>query len=308
VIRIGVLGATSHIAKDFILSAVGAGYELFLFSRRPLEVSAWLAAHTTLPIAPASVAYEEFRAYSYDAIVNFVGSGDPARIASMGAAILDVTQEYDALALDHLKRHPQTRYIFLSSGAAYGSTFIHPADQNTQAQIPINNLTAQDYYSVAKLYAETRHRTLAPLPIVDIRVFNYFSRTTDIAARYFVTDILRAIRDGRELETGSATMYRDFLGPEDFFALVDCVLRAPPANGAVDAYSREPVEKFALLEAMQREFGLRYKVTPSPPGVTATGAKPTYYSRNHKAEEFGYRPHFTSLESVLAESRALLAK
>lgn len=305
---VAVLGATSHIASDFVLAARLAGYELFLFSRRPQDVSAWLASHGVMGSTPVSAGYESFPIHDYGAIASFVGVGDPARAASMGSSILDVTQEFDALATGYLKRHPETRYVFLSSGAVYGPTFLEPADRNTQAQIPVNNLTEQHYYSVAKLYAETRHRALAPLPIVDIRVFNYFSRTADIAARYFITDILRAIRDGRELETGSATMHRDYLVPADFFALIDCVLRAPPANVALDAYSRAPVEKFELLDAMQREFGLRYRISPTPPVVNATGAKPAYYSTYRKAKELGYQPRFTSLEGVIAESRALLAK
>lgn len=305
---IAILGATSHIARDFVLAASRAGYDLFLFSRRPQDVSAWLTSHGMTGSRPVSEGYENFGIHDYDVIVNFVGIGDPARAASMGSSILDVTQQFDALASTYLEQHPEARYVFLSSGAVYGPTFPEPANQNTMAQIPINHLSGQDYYSIAKLYAETCHRTLAPLPIIDIRVFNYFSRTVDIAARYFITDILRAIREGCELETGSATMHRDYLVPTDFFTLVDCVLRASPANCAVDTYSRAPVEKFELLDAMRREFGLRYRISPTPPVVNATGTKPNYYSTNRRAEEFGYQPRFTSLEGVIAESRALLTR
>jgi hypothetical protein len=45
----------------------------------------------------------------------------------------------------------------------------------------------------------------------------------------------------------------------------DCALDAPPANLVLDAYSRAPVEKFALLKRMSDEFGLRYDIVPAPP-------------------------------------------
>jgi nucleoside-diphosphate-sugar epimerase len=255
---------------------------------------------------PVSAGYDKFGAEAYDAVINFVGVGDPARAATMGASILEITQKYDALAIAYVKVNPEVRYVFLSSGAVYGTTFLKPVDQDTPAVVPVNHLGAENYYSVAKLYAEANHRALSPLPIVDIRIFNYFSRTSDIAARFFVSDMLRAIRDGREFETGSATMHRDYLVPSDFFSLVDCILRGPLANMAVDAYTRAPVEKFELLDAMERTFGLQYRTTPSPSVVNATGVKTFYYSQNRKAEQFGYQPRQTSLEGVLAESKAIL--
>lgn len=304
--NIAILGATSQIARDYILGAVGGGDTLFLYGRRPQEVRAWLTVAGIDSSRVMPCAYDAFGTEEYDAVVNFVGIGDPAKARAMGAGIFEVTSHYDALACAYVQKRPQTRYVFLSSGAVYGTTFLEPATADTPSQIAINALSPQEYYSVAKLYAEARHRAMADLPIVDIRVFNYFSRTLDLDARFFVTDILRAIRDGVEFETGSAAMQRDFLIPDDFCALVKAILQSPPANAAVDAYSKAPVDKFELLEAMRVEFGLRYRVTASPPLLIATGAKPAYYSLNRKAETFGYRPRFTSIEGVIAEGRILL--
>lgn len=303
---IAVLGATSQIAKDYIVSALGAGHDLHLFSRRSEEVAAWVS---TLPEAKGksqSLAYDAFGRETYTAIINFVGSGDPARTAKMGGEIFEVTAFYDRLACQAVERNPSTRYIFLSSGAAYGATFIEPAGPETQARISINAFTAQEYYSVAKLYAEATHRAMPDLPIVDIRIFGYFSRTADPQARFFLTDIARAIRDGAELETGSATMWRDYIGPDDFFGLVQTMLDAPANNVAVDSYSKAPVEKFEMLEAFRAAFGLQYRITQSPPQLLATGAKPMYYSNNHKAAEYGYAPCYSALECVTGEMRLLL--
>jgi nucleoside-diphosphate-sugar epimerase len=304
--RIAVLGATSRIAMDLISSMMRqARHSLALFSRRPQELQAWLAREQ-MPGTSVSLTYDAFGHGEFDVIMNFVGAGDPARTAEMGGSILDVTYEFDSLALNYIRRNPQTRYIFMSSGAAYGSTFLQAVGAETLATLPINSLSATDFYSMAKIHAECRHRAMIGAAIIDIRIFSYFSRTSDMAARFFTTDIVRAIHDKTILHVGEASMRRDFLVPRDFAQLVDCVLNAPRVNLPIDAYSRAPVEKFELLRRMSDEFGLRYEIVPTAPVILATGAKPNYYSVNRRAAEYGYAPLFGSIDGVVSEARAML--
>ena len=242
--RLAILGATSQIAKDLVLSfSAQSNHELVLYARRPVVVSQWLASVGLV----GRYAVADFTAFSadehFDALLNFVGVGNPAQAAAMGVSIFDVTLKYDEMALDYVRQHPQCRYIFLSSGAAYGSSFDEPVDENTKAVIAINNLQPQDWYAVAKLHAECRHRSLPHLPIVDVRVFNYFSHTQDIEARFLITDILRAIRDKTVLQTSSNYIVRDFLHPSDFYGLVNAILGAPATNAVVDCYSLAPIDK-----------------------------------------------------------------
>ena len=306
--KIALLGATSHIARDLIRwMAPQAQHSLGLFSRRSDELMKWARAEARAD-GIASLPYDAFPGGEYDAIINFVGAGDPARTAGMGGAILDVTYEFDSLALAYVRRNPRTRYIFLSSGAAYGATFLRPAERETLAEYPINDLSASDYYSVAKLHAECRHRAMSDASIIDIRIFNYFSRTADIAARFLMTDVIRAIHRNEILQVGEAPMRRDFLTPPDFAQLIDCALNAAPMNLAIDAYSRAPVEKFDLLRRMGSEFGLRYETVPAPPVILSTGAKPDYYSTNRRAAELGYAPAYSSIDGAVIEARALLQR
>lgn len=303
--RVAILGASSQIARDLIRSFARRGRtEALLYVRDVAAMRRWLADNFIhYPVAP----YEEYGREPHEAVLNFVGVGDPQRAAQMGGAIFGVTQQFDDLALEQLQRHPERRYIFLSSGAAYGSTFLQPAGPDTHASIAINALTPQEYYSVAKLHAECKHRAHQQLAITDLRVFNYFSHSQDLNARFFITDVLRAVRDGTVLQTAPGTMVRDYLHPEDFHQLVDCVLRAPPANRALDCYSAAPVDKLALLAAMEQRHGLRYAVSGETVAVNATGAKPHYYSLNRQAAELGYQPAYTSLDGILAESAIILS-
>ncbi len=304
--RIAILGATSQIARDLVQSiAAQSTHTLVLYARRPQAVVQWLAS-VGLPERDPVHDYGAFSVDEhFDAILNFVGIGNPAGIAAMGATIFDVTLQYDTLALDYVRANPACRYIFLSSGAAYGTSFDAPVDAKTRASVPINNLQPQDWYGVAKLHAEYRHRALASLPIIDVRVFNYFSHTQDMDARFLITDILRAIRDKTVLQTSADFIVRDYLHPSDFYGLVSALLAAA-ANTALDCYSRAPIDKPTLLAAMQDKFGLKYEITEETTSVNASGRKSYYYSSNRRAADFGYQPRLTSLEGVMREAKVIL--
>jgi nucleoside-diphosphate-sugar epimerase len=306
--RIAIFGATSEIAKDLIASfSGGQEHDLDLYARNTMAVQQWLA---TLG-RKHRCTVREFPAFNdtqhFDAIVNFVGVGNPAKAAQMGASIFDVTLQYDEMALTYLKRHPNCRYLFISSGASYGRCFNKPVGSDTMGMYDINNLQAQDWYGIAKLHAEARHRASASLPIIDVRIFNYFSHTQDMSARFFIADILRAIRNGSVLQTTSDYIVRDYVHPSDFQRLVAVLIHGPAANAAVDCYSKAPIDKPTLLAVAQEKFGLHYQVQEPGSNVNATGAKPYYYSVNFRAENFGYIPAFTSRESIEMEMNAALS-
>ena len=305
---IAILGATSQIARDLIVSFSTAGdQQLYLFARRPDEVTKWLASVGVSGRYPVDE-FSEFAKQEFDAVINFVGVGNPAQAVAMGNSIFDITLRFDEMVLEYLQVHPACRYLFLSSGAAYGSSFNEPAKRDTPAVVPINNLAPHEWYGVAKLHAECRHRSHSELPIIDIRVFNYFSRTQDVSARFLITDILRAIRDKTVLTTSPDYIVRDFLHPSDFYRLVSALLSAPAANVAVDCYSRAPIDKPNLLAAMQNKFGLRYEIAEKYARVNATGGKPFYYSLNTRAADFGYIPDLTSLDGILREAMIVLGR
>ncbi|MFH2139934.1 MAG: NAD-dependent epimerase/dehydratase family protein [Pseudomonadota bacterium] len=304
--RIAVLGATSQIARDLVVAcAMDADKHLHLFARRPDVLGEWLTAAGLPDRYPVSD-FSELAQHEFDAVINFVGVGNPAQLLEMGSSVFDITAHFDEMVLEYLDSHPACRYLFLSSGAAYGSNFAEPARRDTPAVIRINDLAAHEWYGVAKLHAECKHRAHPELHIIDIRVFNYFSRTQDINARFLVTDMLRAIRDKTVLKTSSEYIVRDYLHPSDFYRLVTSLLAAPAANAVVDCYSKAPIDKPGLLQAMENEFGLRYEVTESHAAINATGGKPHYYSMNKRAADFGYQPELDSLEGIIREASAML--
>ena len=300
--RIAILGASSQIAKDLVLSfSEDQSDDLVLFGRQPEVLAEWLK-QADLADRYEVEYYENINSQQpFDALINFVGVGDPARAIQMGSSILDITAKFDDIALHYLQNHPDCRYLFLSSGAVYDSDFEAPADGNTPTRIPMNELQAQDWYASSKLHAEKRHRALQEFPIVDIRVFNYFSHTQDMSARFLITDIARAISEKNLFSTSADKLVRDFLHPSDFAQLVYRILASPKTNCAIDCYSQAPVDKSTLLKALQEAFNLQYQIVAGVFGTNATGKKPLYYSLNRKAAEFGYQPQYSSLDGVCKE-------
>lgn len=268
------------------------------FVRNVEADEAWRAQHHLKDLPPACALTALQEQGRLDAIVNFIGVGDPARAVALGAGILDLTRHYDEMVLAYLRRHPSCRYLFLSSGAAYGSDFERPATENTQASFPINNLDQRHWYGLAKFHAECRHRATPDLAIGDIRIFSYVSRSLDVGSRFLLADIVRALSNGRTLMTSAQDLTRDYVCPQDLFSLMWLMLTGDPANGAVDVYSQAPVGKMELLAHLGQRFGLRHALVDAPAGVNATGIKPNYFSENRKAAEFGYSPQFDSLTAV----------
>jgi len=302
--KIAILGATSQIAQDLMLSFSNhKDYDLFLFGRNLGLLNNWIGRQS-LDGSYHAQDYSYFnKSQRYDVIINFVGIGDPIKAQKMGSDIFKITEQYDDIALEYLKQHKETKYIFLSSGAVYGGSYQKPVNENTVATVDINNLKSTDWYAISKLYAEAKHRSLSELSIVDVRVFNYFSHTQDINARFLITDILRAIKNKEVFKTSAENIVRDFITPPDFYNLVQAIIDYEPTNTALDCYTKSPVSKLDLLEELKSEFGLRYKIDNSINIINATGLKLNYYSINRVAKSIGYKSKFTSLEGLTQELR-----
>ena len=306
--KVAIVGATSQIAKDLILSFTEFNrFELLLYARNLQALSIWIEKLGLNGICTLHH-YDQYGELPHDVVINFVGVGDPKQAVEMGAAIINITSNFDDKIIASLENHPQRRYIFLSSGAVYGHNFSNPVTDESESYIPINNISTQDFYSIAKIYAEVKHRARPGLSIVDLRVFNYFSRSQNINARFLISDIARSLRDKQTFLTSSENIARDYLHPEDLHQLIIRIILSPAINCSVDCYSKSYIDKHTLLKAMNRNFGLDYKFSDGDScfKINATGAKPNYYSLNRKAENFNYYPKYTSLDGVFKEMAAIL--
>ncbi len=300
--KIAILGATSQIARDLIVS-FNDKHELMLFGRNNMQVEDFMQVSNLSNYSVHS--YNEIlseRGWYPDVVINFVGASDPQQIKEMDSGVFSLTEKYDGYALSFLRK-PETKYIFISSGAAYGDNFDKPIDKNSTVVFPAS-LTPQYYYGMAKYQTECTHRMINR-PIVDLRVFSYFSNTQNINQKFMLTDMLRAIKNNEWFSVNNNYMCRDYLSAQDFHNIVNAVIEAEPINRAFNCYSAMPIEKDKLLEAMATEFGLKVEVV-NETLATVTGVKPYYYTVDRELATIGYAPTASSLDTVLSGARSIL--
>lgn len=306
-----ILGATSHIAKGLIVRFLDRGdVRLSLYARSAGAVGAFLRSVGREPGDHCVIreGYDGFPVDPCDVIINCVG------VRAVGKAKVDfcsyfaVTEQFDNMVLNFLRaKSPETLYICFSSGAVYGRSFTVPVDQNSRFSVDVNAIQPEDYYGIARIHSEAKHRAFDRHRIVDLRVFSYFSRYLDLDDGYFLADVLRAIMEKRVLITDADNMVRDYLHPDDLFAAVRKCMDLPYANRSLDLRSARPASKDELLSYFATAYGLRYERRPRIDNLSATGSKAHYYSKLDSAKEIGYLPQFTSMDTVQQEAQCLLA-
>jgi nucleoside-diphosphate-sugar epimerase len=123
-------------------------------------------------------------------------------------------------------------------------------------------------------------------------------------ARFFITDIVRAIKNKEVFKTSEDNIIRDFITPSDFYRLIQEIIDFKPINTALDCYTKSPVSKFDLLSELANKFGLKYEIDENVSIINATGVKLNYYSSNKVASKIGYKPKYSSFEGVSQEITA----
>ncbi|MNO35589.1 NAD dependent epimerase/dehydratase family protein [compost metagenome] len=307
-LKIAILGATGHIAKNIIRGFSEKGeYELFLFARNTESVEKFVTLHTQTNVSIHIYDISHFTNFSYDVIINCIGIGDPAKLRNIGGTLFILTEKFDNLILDHLTNNtPDALYVNLSSGVAYGSNFSLPADSNKASIIDINSISSTDYYTISKINTEAKHRAYSNLNIVDLRVFGFFSRFIDLKTPYFMSDLVNCILQKREFLTGNNDMVRDYVHPIDLIHLIEHCIRAKKINDVFDVYSLEPISKFKLIDYFIQNYDLRVNISNENILTSPTGIKSNYYSQNKRAESIGYKPLYRSIDSLTSELDAIL--
>lgn len=306
--KIAILGATSEIARDMIERFDLEGiHELDLFSRSKEAIENWVKK-INLKNRCSSFGLDEFISeIKYDVLINFIGSGDPLKTSIIGSSIIDITQYYDDISLSYISKHNECIYIFMSSGAAYGAGFDIPVNEKSLAVFPINNLGSTDWYGIAKFYAECRHRAMKSFSIIDVRIFNYFSATQNMASRYFMADVVRSIKSNELFLTSKENIFRDYIDPDDFFGLLTKLINAGKGNNcALDCFSKKPLDKLNLLDKLASNFKFNYRFNDKLIINNPTGTKIHYYSENYRARDFGFEPSMKAMDSVIKQLKLSL--
>lgn len=309
-LKIAILGSTSHIAKGLIYHFWHlTEHRLHLFARSAAAVHGFLQAIKAPPGSRCLIyeGYDGFLEGDYDVVINCVGVGTQKKLRGNYSLYFTVIEDFDNLALQYLRRQRlDSLYISLSSGAVYGRHHRKPVNEKSSNTLQVNKIRPEDYYGIARIYAEAKHRSFGNLNIVDVRVFSYFSRFADIGDEYFMAEILRAVVNNTPFRTTPEDMVRDYIHPLDLFRLIQRCIEIRRLNTAFDAVSLKPVSKMEILHLFSTEWNLRCEFMNGPPAGSATGIKTVYCSDNRSATRIGHQPLFTSLETLREESRRFL--
>jgi hypothetical protein len=304
---IALFGSTSHIAKGLIYNFLREGAaEIHLFTTSPDKAEDFLA-EIGATIGKGSyihIDYDDVMKGTFDVVINCVGPGTLNKMQGDYSRYFTIGEKYDNLAISYLQyKCPESLYISFSSGAIYGRGHSAPADENSVNFIPVNNVAPQDYYGITRLYTEAKHRSLTNLNIVDLRVFSYFSRFIDLNDDYFITAVINSVISKMRLKTDDVNIVRDYLHPADLFEAVEKCIVTKKINSAIDINSSKSIDKKTILEYFSSEYGLQYDITQSVDIVSATGTKDVYCSNNKESSIIGYNPRFSSMDTIIQETR-----
>jgi len=307
--KIAILGATSHVAKNLIIG-LNREHMLYLYARSTERVFEFLKNEF---ISTDQIEVEAINSFSqsglFDTVVNCIGFGTPDKVRNGGADILLVTELYDNLIIEYLKKYTGTVYINFSSGALFGPACSTAVDKSSEFRLALGDLSSLDAYRVSKLNAETKHRCLSELSIVDLRLFSFFSRYIEVESSYLVTDMLKALLTGSAFETSELDIVRDYIHPNDLSSAVLLCAKTHGINRSFDLYSKAPVKKSEIISQFIKYFGLQVSWVRKMEAKSPTGIKSYYASNNRDANDIlGYEPVYTSMEVLIEESRAILIR
>ncbi|MBS7808569.1 NAD-dependent epimerase/dehydratase family protein [Variovorax sp. PCZ-1] len=301
--QIALLGANSHIGKGLISEFIRHRPDEFattvLYARDPCALSAWIKAE--FQIEKLAHHPKVFGQKQFDIVINAIGVSDMVRIAEIGSQVFDINRHYDERVMSYLDSFPATKYIYLSSGAVYGGAFEEPTTSDTCAHVNLNMPSQLDWYGLAKLSSEIRHRSKSDLAIVDVRIFGYVSSWLPTDRPFFLVDVVKALMDRTPLSTDRKDFWRDYIGPTELAQVVYSIIDSPASNTSIDVYSAAPILKTYLLEVLIRDFSLRVDYKEDDQFESNAAYKFNYFSTDRRAKSFGYIPKRTSEQVVVQE-------
>lgn len=307
--KIAIFGSNSEIARDLIINfSKFAKYKLILFSTNKLKVKNWLKKNNIKKTYKIEEYNNFFRYDDIQIIINFIGVARPEDIIKIKSKIINITDQFDKKIIQYLKKNKTTKYIFISSGVVYCNFSKEPASSKRRIFYSRAKKGGKNWYLIAKLKAEKRHRNLKNLNITDLRVFNYFSHTQDFQNNFFISGIIKSIIKKKLFLTSNQNFHRDYVSSKDFFKIIKNLLKFNLDNQAIDCYTKSQIDKFTILKLMHDKFGLKYKFQKTHLKKSPTSEKIFFYSKNYQAKKIRYSPTYSSKDNLIIQTKKYLNK
>jgi nucleoside-diphosphate-sugar epimerase len=291
--RIAIWGATGHVGQAMYHEVKRRGFECRGYARDMEKASRLLEDGEYS-------SFNDFPSRKYDILINAIAAG-----TTSDGALFETLERWDWRMIDYARDNPTCACVSVSSGAVYGGAFSSPAVKETCFSLSPNKIEPGQRYGLVKLLCEQRHRSFSYLPLVDIRLFAFFTRYMDLNQPFFMSDVIKAICNQAPLMTRPSDFVRDFAHPEDFLNLI-LLCADKRLNGCFDLYSRAPIKKSEIIALFTESYGLKTEYGGS--WISVTGAKSNYFSRNYAAAEIGYEPRHSSKDVIISEAGLMIEK
>jgi nucleoside-diphosphate-sugar epimerase len=290
--NIAVWGGTGHVGRALYYALINKGFNCHTYVRNFEKADRYLPSNSFS-------GFSEFPSRKYDILINGIAAG-----AVQERFLFETLEKWDWRLIEFAKEHPKCCCVSISSGAAYGCNFSAPVDDKASMTLCPNHVEKSQIYGLIKLMCEQRHRSFQDLPLVDLRLFAFFTRHMDLEQPFFMSEVIKAVKNDDVLVTQSSDFYRDFTHPDDFAELISLCARKK-INAEYDLYSKSPIKKSEILDIFVKRYGLRY--SGGEVWQSLTGNKSHYFSNSRKAAELGYEPEFSSFDVLISESDYILS-
>jgi len=259
---IAIFWANSHIAKNLLLYFNNkSNYNIDLYLRKNREIndfikSNWVDLNKVNIINIEKINYKKFHKIEYKWIINCIWIWNPEKLKEIWKNIIFLTEKYDNLIIEYLKYNTNSIYINFSSWAIYKGSFSKVINEKTLSNIDINNIDYSDYYYISKIYSEVKHRSLKELNIVDLRIFSFYSKYIDINSSFFMSELIKSIKEKTPFITNKKNFTRDFISPEWLFNIIILILKKDKINNWFDVISKSSITKNEILNFMKNKYNL----------------------------------------------------
>lgn len=297
--KVSILGATGHIGCNlvYLLEKIQL-YELYCYVRDISKIKRFIENNNINNVNICNI--DEFGNDKHEIIINCIGIG----LGNI-KELFSLTEKYDNIIINCLKKENGKKYINFSSGAVYGNKFENPVNKQTISFIEPNNLNINNHTTIIKLNSELKHRLHTNLNIIDLRLFAYFSRFIDFESKYFMAQLANSLIQKKDFVTDTTNFVRDYINPYDLESVISYLIHSNTTNSALDLYSKSPIDKIGILNIAKERFDLKVMFTDKISNVYFSGNKNNYYSEQ-KIPEINNLLRYTSKETIIQELDVLL--
>ena len=139
------------------------------------------------------------------------------------------------------------------------------------------------------------------LKIYDLRVFGFFSRYISYDAGFFLSQILKSIKNNKILKIDPNNKLLDYIGGYDLYIFLKKIINKNYSSGTFNLLSRRSVNKFEILRFFKKKYNLKFSIKKIK-YPCENNLKRSLINKNKKViRSIFFRPKYSSIELIKSE-------